>query len=142
MGIIKGQNLRIMIDGNFIAFATACTVHVSKQLEDSSTKDNTDSWTAQEVTGKSWDISCDALFSVETSADSINGDAALDLILSDAPVSVIFSQTEGTMNRDQVSGGLVWSGNAIVNDISINASNRQNATYSLQAQGVGPLEKM
>lgn len=142
MGIIKGQNLRIMIDGNFVAFATACTVHVSKQLEESSTKDSTDAWTEQEVTGKSWDISCDALFSVDASADSVNGEAALELILSDAPVNVIFTQTEGGMNRDQVSGGFVWSGNAIVNDISINATNRQHATYSLQAQGVGALEKM
>lgn len=142
MGIIKGQNLRILIGGNFVAFATSCTVHVSKQLEESSTKDSTESWTEQEVTGKSWDISCDALFSVETSNDALNGADALDLALSDEHVDIIFTQTSGDMNRDMNGGGAVWQGQALINDISVNATNKQNVTYSLQAQGVGALERM
>ena len=142
MGTIKGQNLRILIGGNFVAFATSCTVHVSKQLEESSTKDSTESWTEQEVTGKSWDISCDALFSVETSNDAINGADALDLALSDEQVDIVFTQPSGDMNRDMTGGGAVWQGKALINDISVNATNKQHVTYSLQAQGVGALERM
>jgi hypothetical protein len=45
MGVIKGQNLRVLIGGKCVAFATSCTVHVSLNLEDSSTKDSTNNFT-------------------------------------------------------------------------------------------------
>lgn len=141
MGAIKGQNLRISIGGKCVAFATACTVHVSNTLEDSSTKDSTSGWTEQEITGKAWDISVDALYSVETDADGVNGVAALDLVLADAAVEVEFVQTSGTKNREEVTSSVKYTGNAYVNDISINATNKQNTTYTLQAQGTGALTK-
>lgn len=139
MGIIKGQNLRLKIGGKYVAFSTACTVHVSKQLEESSTKDNTNDWTDQEIVGKSWDISCDALFSVDDDQTGINGADALDLVLADEKVEVEFVQTSGDKNR--VDGAVKYTGEALINDISINASNKQNTSYSLQAQGCGALVK-
>jgi hypothetical protein len=55
MGAIKGQNLRVSINGKYLCSATTCSFHISAQLEDSSTKDSTNSWQQQECTGKSWD---------------------------------------------------------------------------------------
>ena len=79
MGVIKGQNLRITIGGKYVAFATSCTVHVSASLEDSSTKDSSDGiFQEQQLTGLSWDISTDALYSVDTDASGINAEGALD----------------------------------------------------------------
>ena len=140
MGVIKGQNLRITIGGKYVAFATSCTVHVSASLEDSSTKDSSDGiFQEQQLTGLSWDISTDALYSVDTDASGINAEGALDAILARQKVNIEFTGTVGTNNRQAT--GHKYTGQAWINDISINAANRQNASYSLQAQGTGALTK-
>lgn len=147
MGIIKGQNLRLTLGTKFVAFATDCTVHVAANLEESSTKDSTGDFSEQEITGLSWDISTNALFAVNPSGSQtadltgLYGDDALDLLLAKEKVNITFEQTTGSKNRDTVSGGMKYTGQVIINDVSINATNRQNASYSLSAQGVGPLTK-
>ena len=140
MGVIKGQNLRLKIAGKFVGFATSCTVHVSASLEDSSTKDSSDGiFQEQQLTGLAWDISTDALYSVDTDATGINAEGALDAILARQKVEIEFTGTVGTNNRQAT--GHKYTGQAWINDISINAANRQNASYSLEAQGTGPLSK-
>lgn len=141
MGVIKGQNLRLLISGKCVAFATSCTVHVSLNLEESSTKDSTNNFTEQSPTGISWDMSCDALYSVDTDATGINGINALDTVLAQQKVQVQFEQTQGEKNRVAVSGGAVYSGYAWVNDISVQASNRTNTSYTIQLTGDGQLSK-
>ncbi len=124
-----------------MAFATSCTVHVSLNLEESSTKDSTNNFTEQTPTGISWDMSCDALYSVDADATGVNAISALDTVLAQAKVQVQFEQTQGEKNRVAVSGGAVYSGYAWVNDISINAANRQNTSYTIQLTGDGQLAK-
>lgn len=141
MGVIKGQNLRLLIGGKCVAFSTSCTVHVSLNLEESSTKDSTNNFTEQSPTGISWDMSCDALYSVDADATGVNAISALDTVLAQQKVQVQFEQTQGEKNRVAVSGGAVYSGYAWVNDISINAANRQNTSYTIQLTGDGQLAK-
>ena len=141
MGAIKGQNLRLLIGGKYVAFATSCTVHASLNLEENSTKDSTNNYTEQTPTGISWDMSCDALYSVDTDATGVNGINALDTVLAQQRVQVQFEQTQGEKNRIAVSGGAVYSGYAWINDISINAANRQNTSYTIQLTGDGELTK-
>lgn len=141
MGVIKGQNLRVLIGGKCVAFATSCTVHVSLNLEESSTKDSTNNFTEQTPTSISWDMSCDALYSVDADATGVNAISALDTVLAQQKVQVQFEQTQGEKNRVAVSGGAVYSGYAWVNDISINAANRQNTSYTIQLTGDGQLAK-
>lgn len=141
MGVIKGQNLRIKLGTKYVAFATSCTVHVSAQLEESSTKDSTNGWQKQEITGMNWDISVDALYSVDTDATGVNGADALDLILAQQQIDVEFTQAAGEKNRVPESGDIKYSGKAWVNDVSVNAPNRQNTSYTLQATGDGELTK-
>ena len=131
---MKGQNLRILIGSpaKCVAFATSCTYHLSNTLEDSSTKDTEGGFQKQEVTGCAGDISCDALYSVETDSNGINGQDALDLVLAGQEVDVEFSPTTGTKNR--TATGAPYTCKAIVNDISLNAPNRQNVTYTIQMQ--------
>lgn len=141
MGVIKGQNLRIKLGTKYVAFATSCTVHVSAQLEESSTKDSTNGWQKQEITGINWDISVDALYSVDADATGVNGVDALDLILAQQQIDVEFTQAAGEKNRVPETGNIKYSGKAWVNDVSVNAPNRQNTTYTLQATGDGELTK-
>ena len=142
MGIIKGQNLRLKIGNNFVAFATSCTLHVSSNLEEASTKDTTGDFQSQELTGLSWDVSTDALYSVTSDSGAMNGEAALGLILAKQKVTVTFMQTESGSehNRGSITGTTTkYIGQAWVSDISVNAANRQNASYTIQLTGDGPL---
>ena len=141
MGVIKGQNLRILLGGKCVAFSTSCTVHVSLNLEESSSKDSTNNFTEQTPTGISWDMSCDALYSVDADATGVNGISALDTVLAQAKVQVQFEQTQGEKNRVAVTGGAVYSGYAWVNDINVNAGNKQNTSYTIQLTGDGALTK-
>ena len=140
MGIIKGQNLRLKIGNNFVAFATSCTLHVSANLEEASTKDTTGDFQSQELTGLSWDVSTDALYTVTSDTGGMNGEAALNLVLAKQKVLVTFQQTAANSdkNRGDLSG-TTYSGYAWVSDISINAANRQNASYTIQLTGDGEL---
>jgi hypothetical protein len=141
MGVIKGQNLRILLGGKCVAFATSCTVYASLNLEESSSKDSTNNFTEQTPTGISRDMSCDALYSVDADATGVNGIAALDMVLAQQKVLVQFEQTQGEKNRVPVTGSVAYSGYAWVNDISVNAGNRQNTTYTIQLAGDGELTK-
>lgn len=137
MSIIKGQNLRILLDSQIVAAATSCQIHVAANLESSSTKDSTDGWEEQEVTGKSWDGSADALVVIDSSETGLVAFDAIDLVGTE--VTVVLEQTSGTQNRTAVSGGPTLTGTAIVNDISLTAGNRQNSTYTISFTGTGEL---
>lgn len=138
---MKGQQLRLTLGGKCVAFATSCTVHVSQNLEESSTKDSTGGFSEQTPTGVAWDMSCDALYSVDTDATGVNGINALDTVLAMQRVQVEFVQTSGTKNRVPVTGAVKYSGYAYVNDISINSANKTNVSYTIQLTGDGELSK-
>lgn len=142
MAILKGQHLRLKLDDKYVAYATDCTLHVGIQLENSSTKDDGDGlWTKQEITGKSWDVSTSALYSVDADGTGINAEQALDMVLSGNRVWLEFVVANGDQNRTEVQDSHKYSGYVWLNDNSITATNRANGTYSLQAQGDGPLTK-
>lgn len=134
----KGQNLRLCVDNKVIALATSCTFHVAAQLEDSSTKDDTGDWQSQEVTGLSWDCSCDALFSITEDPTAKLYKDLINLMIEKKTVSVEVLLTDSeNSNRNEV--GSVTTGTGYISDLSLNAPNRQNATYSIQITGSGPL---
>lgn len=142
MGTIKGQNLRVMVGGKCIAMATSCTFHVSAQLEDSSTKDSVGDFQEQEVTGLSWDAQTESLVTLED--NGTNGELPQDLLslmINKTKVTLTFDQTSGTNNRVAQNSAIKMSGWAWLNDLSINAANRQNSTISAQFTGTGALTK-
>lgn len=138
---MKGQNFRVKIGSKCVAFATSCTVHAALQMEESSTKDDTDDYGKSEPVGTNWDFSCDALYSVETDSTGQNGESLMDILLAQTKVFVSFELTEGVKNRETVSGSNTYGGYAYINDISVNAANRQNVTYTIQGTGYGELGK-
>jgi hypothetical protein len=140
MGIIKGQNLRVMVGGKCIAMATSCTFHVSAQLQDSSTKDSVGDFQEQEVTGLSWDAQTESLVTLED--NGTNGELPQDLLslmINKTKVTLTFDQTAGANNRVGQNSAIKKTGEAYINDINITAQNRQNSTISVQFSGTGPL---
>lgn len=136
MSIIKGQNLRISVNGKYIAAATSCSIHIAANLESTSTKDSTGYWDEQECTGKSWDASVDAFVIVDSS--DTGGIKAFDIpALIGTKVAVEVDITSGEQNRVKTTG--MYTGYAIVNDINFTAANKSNSTATFQLQGVGEL---
>lgn len=227
MGFIKGQNLRLLIDGACVGSALTCTLHVGTQIEDNSTKDSAGKWVENILTGLNWDASAEAVVTdgkysetnnvrtfeeisgggfyestqsfrlepgqtiyvaavsgvkvsmnnshqspliepVSNTADYTNEGsvamniyllsdtlgAKLDVYITDEErigiielyeamaagtlVSVRFSTTNGRNNV--VEDEALYEGSAYINDISVNAPNRERSTYNIQLIGKGPLE--
>jgi len=140
MGIIKGQNLRVMVGGKCIAMATSCQIHIGTQLEDASTKDSTGDWQEQEVTGLNWDATTDSLVTLED--NGTNGELPQDLmslIINKTQVTLSFDQTAGTNNRVGQNSVIKRSGTAYLTDYNLTAANRTNAQLNCKFTGTGPL---
>ena len=140
MSVIKGQNLRVMVDGKCIAMATSAQFHIAVNLADSSTKDSTGDWQEQDVVGKSWDCQTDSLVTlVDNGSNGELPQALLSLILNGTAVTITFDTTAGTNNRVAQNGAIKMTGTAYVQDWNATAANRQNSTLSVKFTGTGPL---
>ena len=129
-----------MVGGKCIAMATSCTFHISAQTESASTKDDSNDFEVNEVTGLSWDAQTDSLVTLED--NGTNGELPTDLmslIINKTLVTLTFDTTSGTNNRTGQNSALKKSGTAYLTDFSVTAQNRQNSTVSCQFTGSGPL---
>ena len=131
---IMGQNFRAFVGGNAVPEAVNCSVTISGSMEDSTTKDTVGSYAQEQMTSKDWNVS------VETRDASLASLRALiTRFNSDAKVTVGWDQTGGTQNRVAQNAPFARSGQAILNDLSIQANNRTNIQVSCQYQGSGAL---
>jgi hypothetical protein len=140
MGVIKGQNLRVLVEGKCVAMATNCTFHIAAQLGDTSTKDSENDWQEQEVVGKSWDSQTDSLITLTDNGS--NGELPQDLlslILNSTAVTLTFDTTAGTNNRVAQNGAIKMSGTAFLVDLNFTAQNRANSQLSAKFTGTGAL---
>ncbi|MBR2396143.1 MAG: hypothetical protein IKB00_06005 [Bacteroidaceae bacterium] len=120
--------------------ATSCQLHISAQMEDSSTKDDAGNWQTQEVVGLSWDVQTDSLITLVDNGS--NGELPTDLlslIISQTKVTLTFDQTAGTNNRVGQNAAIKRTGYAYLTDYNLVAQNRTAAKLTCQFQGDGPL---
>jgi len=146
MATIKGQNLRILVGFEAshqvryqcIAAAQTCTVHVAAIVGESSSKDTEGDWENKEVTGLQWDVETTAL--INSSADP--GAADLQELVIGQTYWLRFAHTantSGSMNRTPIDTDPSYYGKAILTDLQINASDRQDASYTAKFIGDGDL---
>lgn len=134
---IKGQNFRVFIGGSAVPEATNCSVQLTGNMEDASTKDTEGDYTQESMVSKSWQAQVD---SYEATAAAIK--ALLNRFNGGAAVSVGFDQTEttpGTQNRTAAEAPFARTGQALLTDVSIVANNRATVTVSTTYQGTGAL---
>ena len=142
----KGQFVRLFLGSDntavpskVIAAAKTLQVHVSVQLEDATTKDTDGTFQVQEVTGISYDITSNALVrSGDVITSSVQGQdlASIESIHeAESPVKFQIANVSGANQRTK--GSVLMSGSVIVSSLSINAANRQNATYDVTLTGYG-----
>lgn len=138
----KGQNFRLLIDGLCVAGAKSCTVEETAELEDISTKDSTGMAKENTLKSKSWNGSVDALLINEIDSTGRTLSYLLSKILSGTNVSIRYTETEGDQNRTQVSQSeMICTGEALINDLTIKATNGEEITISVKFLGFGSLRK-
>lgn len=144
----NGQNLRVFIGGKCVAVSTSCSFHVAIKTEESSTKDTVGDYDELDVTGKSWDVSCETLYDPEntsegnasTSTGITPAELMAKIILQPKPVvELMWTSADGAQNR-VAHEEYGYSGTAILSDASVNSPNRQKNTSTFQFTGTGPLK--
>lgn len=137
MSKIKGQNFRLFVAGSAVPEETNCTVTLTGNTEDTSTKDSEGLFGAESVVSKSWSVTVD---SYDASDENLT-DLASTFVAA-AAVTVGWDQTTGaagTQNRTASSANFKRSGNALLNDVTFQFNDRAICTVSLQFQGTGAL---
>lgn len=142
----KGQYVRLFLGSDnsavpakIVAAAKSLSLHVSMSLEDATTKDTTGDWQVQEPTALSYDISSNALVrSGDTITSAVQGQdfaSIEDIYEASTPVRFQIANVSGANNRTK--GTIICSGSVVITQLTLNAPNRQNATYDTQLSGYG-----
>lgn len=131
---VMGQNFRVFVGGSAVPEATNCQVTIQGNVEDGATKDTTGAWNEEQMTSKQWSVQVD---DVDASLASLR--ALISAFNSDSKATVGWDQTAGDQNRVAQNAAFARSGSAILNDLSIQANNRQTIQVSCQYQGSGAL---
>lgn len=142
----KGETVRLFLSSDntttpaaVIAAAQQMSLHVSMQMENASTKDTDGDWDIQEPTGLSYDISSNALVrSGDTIESAVAGKTVADIISiyeASTPVKWQIANVSGDNHRTK--GSVIASGSVVITQLTLNAQNRQNATYSTSLTGWG-----
>lgn len=132
MSTIKGQNLRIFMNGSVISEATNCTISYSGNADDISTKDTPNNWAQNLNVTRSWSVTVDSL-----QATPAQLKALITAISSALPVTLKWDQTNGAANSTAVGAIFARTGSALMTDLTITAPNRQQCTVAIQFQGKG-----
>lgn len=129
-----GQNFRVFVAGAAVTEATNCSITLQGNMDDASTKDSTGGWNEEEMTSKQWSVQVD---NVDASLASLR--ALITRFNSDSKTTVGWDQTDGAQNREAQNADFARSGQAILNDLTIQADNRTTIQVSCQYQGSGAL---
>lgn len=142
----KGQFVRLFLSSDntntpasVIAAARQLQFHVSLTMEDNTTKDTTGDWQSQEPTALNYDISTTALISSgETITSATVGKDLNDLeTIYEAGNPVKFQICNVSGDNQRTKGSVIVSGSALIQTLTINAQNKQVATYTANLVGYG-----
>ena len=137
--ILKGQNFRILTlvssKWKCVGMATNCTVNLTNNTEDASTKDDIGMAAKPTMTSQGWNVQVDSLDVSDTAA-------MLTAIKSLTPFTLLWDETSTTDNQTGEGATFCRKGTAYLNDATFQFDDRTNSTKSLQFTGSGALEKI
>lgn len=134
-GVFNGTSLVVLVGTEVVAHATSCTLSLSADLPDATTKES-GGW-ADHIAGlRSWSITTDGLATVEpTGTNYVVGDI-FSALNGRGTVTVKFTTVNGST---PIVGDLIWSGSAFVESLDITADMESPVTYSASFTGTGTL---
>jgi predicted secreted protein len=134
-GVFNGTNLVVLVGSEVIAHATSCSLSVSADLPDATTKQS-GGW-AEEIPGlRSWSLTTDGLATVEpTGTNYVVGDI-FSALNGRTKLAVKFTTANGST---AIAGDLYWEGDAYVESIDMTGDMESPVTYSVSFTGTGDL---
>ena len=141
MATLKGQNFRILtydaVASKFkcVGMATNCTVNLTANTDDASTKDDIGGAQKPTVTNKSWQVSVESLSVADIAA-------ILTAVKSYQKFTLLWDEVGTTDNQTPQEAAFARTGSAYLNDVTFQFNDRENASKSLQFTGVGQLAKV
>jgi len=138
---LKGQNFRILVFDTTaskfkcIGMSNSCTVNLTANTDDGSTKDDVGGASKPEVTSNAWSVSVESL-------NVVDAGAMLTAIKSMTPFTLMWDETSPIDNQGIESASYARKGTAFLNDLTLTFSDRENSAKSLQFTGAGALEKL
>jgi predicted secreted protein len=137
--ILKGNNFRILtlVGSKYkcIGMSSGCTVTLTSNTEESSTKDDVGLASKPTVVSKSWTVSVDSLNVTDAAA-------ILTAIKSLTPFTLMWDETSVTDNQTGEQAAFARTGQAYLNDATFNFNDRENSTKQLKFTGTGELSKI
>lgn len=136
--VILGTDLMLFNDGKALAAATSCKLSLSANVLETSSKDS-GKWVSKKAGKLSWTASSDNLFTMTDYKDLVTA------MITRTPIQIQFSTVQNADSDNGVpADGWVantdgFMGNAIITSIEANASDGDNATYSVSLEGSGAL---
>jgi len=132
-GVFNGTSLIVYVGTNVVAHATSCSLSVSADLPDATTKDS-GGW-ADEIAGlRSWSMTTDGLATV--SGADYNVEDLYALITGRTEVTLKFTTNSG---GTAVVGDLKWTGDAFIESLDMTADMESPVTFSASFKGTGAL---
>jgi predicted secreted protein len=139
MGTLKGQNFRICTYDTtaakykVVGMATNCTVTLTNNTDDATTKDDTGMASKPVTISKGWQVQVESLNVADAAA-------MRTAIKSMTPFTLMWDETATSDNQSREKATFARKGSAYLNDATFNFNDRENSTKSLQFTGTGALE--
>lgn len=131
---IKGQNFRTLLSGAIVPEETNVSVTMQGNTEDTSSKDDGGLYGKEDVVSTSWSAQVDSY-----QAEPSQLRAILTMFNAAAAVAVGWDQTSGSNNQTPANANFKRSGQALLNDFTMQFDDRTAVSCSLQFQGTGAL---
>ena len=139
MATLKGQNLRITTYDStaakykVVGMATSCTITLTNNTDDASTKDDVGMAAKPTTTSKSWSVQVESLNVADAAA-------MLTAIKSMTPFTLMWDEVSTSDNQTRSKAAFARKGTAYLNDATFTFNDRENASKSLQFTGSGALQ--
>ena len=142
---IKGGSMMLFVGDKSIACATSHELNVSMETVSTANKDTGGDWDTNEAGLLSWTAKSENVASVGEAG--LTQDDLLDLMIAKEPVELIFGPKKETGNAVPEAGWTpavsgVRKGKALITNVTQNAPNGENTTFTVDFTGTGPLEKV
>lgn len=126
-GIYNGTYFRLFHNGVAFADSTECTMNITTEMRETSSKDVTGGWRAVEPGQKAFTCSTSVL--IRTTGQ--NGKFAVDKLIAGTVFDIV-------MGND-VTGDWELAGEAYLSSVTLTATNKENVTGEFQFEGTGAL---
>ena len=150
--IIDGGDLMLFVNGHSIAFATSHSLSISTETSETTNKDIRGGWAASKVKKFSWTCNTENLYANAGSGTTFAD--LFDLMVAKTEITAIFGlksqdastdvPTTGWTPSSTASSGdfpTYYTGKVVITSLEVNAPDDDNATFTCEFTGVGPLTK-